>query len=1026
MTRPLTLAGLIDEQAAATPGRPALRFRDRMLTYAELDAAASALAARLRERGAGPERVVAVALPRSAELVVALVAVLKTGAAYLPVDPEQPAGRTASMLADAAPVVTLREVELEPGGRREPATPVDPRNPAYVIYTSGSTGRPKGVVIAHEAIVNRLRWMQAEYGLTAEDRVLQKTPAGFDVSVWEFFWPLIAGATLVVAEPGGHRDAAYLAGLIRRERVTTVHFVPSMLRAFLADPDAARCTGLRRVICSGEELPAGLAAEFHAALPGCGLHNLYGPTEAAVDVTYWACRPGEPGPVPIGRPVWNTAVHVLDRDLRPAAAGELYLAGVQLARGYLGRPGLTAGRFVPDPYGPPGSRMYRTGDLARRRPDGVVEYAGRADDQIKIRGFRVEPGEVEAVLNAHPDVRQVVVTAHEVRPGVTLLTGHVVPVEGAVVDPDALRAHAAARLPGPMVPAVFVPLASVPLTANGKLDRRALPPPAGDVTAGAGAEGGGAAGRSGAREGAAGRSGAREDAAGESGAGAGAAGEGAERLLTALVAEVLRLPDVRPTDDFFALGGDSILALHLVGRARRAGLAITARQVLELGTARALAAAAAPEGAAEPPEAALGDVPATPIMGWLRERGDGATAEHFAQSITLRLPRDVDRDRLIRALRDLLDHHDLLRARLTGTGLHVPPPGAAPAEGLLREVTDDALLPQALAAARAALAPRDGVMLRAVRHHDRLHLVAHHLVVDGVSWRILAEDLAQAYAATTPLTRSTSFRTWARALPVLDRRAELPYWTDTLTAEEPWRLDPARDTAATAARLSVSAPLDVTLDRVLAALALAIAGHRQSHGLPGGREVLFDVEAHGREDLVPGADLSRTVGWFTAIWPVRLDPGPAGGADALARVSARLREVPGKGVGYGLLRHLDQDAGPRLARLTRPAICVNFLGRFPEEPGDWGMVLEPESFLDLADPGLPLAHVLTVDAFVAEGPDGARLESTWTWASRVLAEPAVRELSGRWLDALRATAPAGAFLVALDQAELDEFEETLA
>ncbi|MEV4554760.1 amino acid adenylation domain-containing protein [Nonomuraea wenchangensis] len=991
MTRPLTLIGLVEEQAAATPGRPALRFRDRTLTYRELDTAASALAARLRERGAGPERVVAVALPRSAELVVALVAVLKTGAAYLPVDPEQPAGRTASMLADAAPVVTLREVELEPGGRPEPATPADPRNPAYVIYTSGSTGRPKGVVVAHEAIVNRLRWMQAEYGLTAEDRVLQKTPAGFDVSVWEFFWPLIAGATLVVAEPGGHRDAAYLAGLIRRERVTTVHFVPSMLRAFLADPDAAGCTGLRRVICSGEELPAGLAAEFHAALPGCGLHNLYGPTEAAVDVTYWACRPGEDGPVPIGRPVWNTAVHVLDRDLRPAAAGELYLAGVQLARGYLGRPGLTAGRFVPDPYGPPGSRMYRTGDLARRRPDGVVEYAGRADDQIKIRGFRVEPGEVEAVLNAHPDVRQAVVTAHEVRPGVTLLTGHVVPVEGAVVDPDALRAHAAARLPGPMVPAVFVPLASVPLTANGKLDRRTLPPPPEDVAA--------------------------DDIE---------VGEGAEGLLVALVAEVLRLPNVRPTDDFFALGGDSILALHLVGRARRAGLAITARQVLELGTARALAAAAVgADGAAEPPEAALGDVPATPIMNWLRERGD-ATAEHFAQSITLRLPRDVDRDRLVGALRALLDHHDLLRARLTADGLHVPPPGAAPAEGLLREVTDDALLPGALAAARAALGPRDGVMLRAVRHRDRLHLVAHHLVVDGVSWRILAEDLAQAYAATTPLTRSTSFRTWARALPALGRRAELPYWTDTLAAEEPWRLDPARDTAATAARLTVSAPLDVTLDRVLAALALAVAGHRARHGLPGGREVLFDVEAHGREDLVAGADLSRTVGWFTGIWPVRLDPGPEGGADALARTSARLREVPGKGVGYGLLRHLDRDAGPRLARLPRPAICVNFLGRFPEEPGDWGMVLEPGSFLDLADPGLPLAHVLTVDAFVAEGPAGARLESTWTWASRVLAEPAVRELSGRWLDELRATAPSGAFLVALDQAELDEFEETLA
>ncbi|SDH57743.1 non-ribosomal peptide synthetase [Nonomuraea jiangxiensis] len=1060
----MTLTELIEAQAAATPDAPAVRFRDVTLTYAELDRAASGLAARLRERGAGPERIVAVALPRSAELVVALVAVLKAGAAYLPVDPGYPAERVAFMLADAEPVVTLRAVTLDPAARAEAGTRVDPRHPAYVIYTSGSTGRPKGVVVSHEAIVNRIRWMQAEYGLTGADRVLQKTPSSFDVSVWEFFWPLVTGATLVVAEPGGHRDAAYLAGLIQRERVTTVHFVPSMLRAFLADPEAAGCTGLRRVICSGEALPADLAADFHAVLPGCELHNLYGPTEAAVDVTYWRCLPGAEGPVPIGRPVWNTTIHVLDRDLRPAAYGELYIGGVQVARGYLRRPGLTAGRFVPDPFGPPGSRLYRTGDLARRRADGVVEYAGRADDQIKIRGFRVEPGEVEAVLAAHPGVRQAAVTAREDRPGVIRLVGYIVPAvatspseaprAGAeMVDPAGLREHVAARLPAHMVPAVFVSLDAMPLTASGKLDRRALPAP--EPTPAPRPEAKAHAGV--------------VDAEGTEQVRAEAVD--AEGTLAGLFAEVLRLPSVGRTDDFFELGGDSILALHLTGRARRAGLAITARQVLELGTVRALAAVAGEGASVEPQESALGAVPATPIMGWLRERGP--QIDHFAQSMTLRLPQGVDGDRLTRALQVVLDHHDLLRARLTGDTLEVPPPGSVSAASLLRVVpagdlpagthaADDLpgdthptgdlpggthaagdfradthaavveLPAEAVAEAWSGLAPRDGVMLRAVRldagpaRSGLLHLVAHHLVVDGVSWRVLAEDLAHAYEGT-PLTRSTSFRTWARALPALDRRAELPFWEATLAgAAEPWDLDPRLDTAATAARFTLTARLDVSLEMVLAALATAVGEQRARRGRPGGREVLVDIEGHGREDLVDGAELSRTVGWFTSISPLRLDPGPDGGADALARVARQLRAVPAKGVGYGLLRHLDPASGPALARLPRPRICVNHLGRFTGDGGDWSMVLGPEDFLDLADPGLPLAHPLTIDALVVAGPERPTLRATWTYAPRVAPEPVVRELAELWLAALGAISPSAPFLVAVDQEELDEFEETLA
>ncbi|MGW0191677.1 amino acid adenylation domain-containing protein, partial [Streptomyces sp. NPDC003362] len=404
---PTTLVGPIESRAARTPDATALVFRDTEVTYGELDVRANRLAHRLRSLGARPGTVVAVSVPRSVELVVALLAVLKAGAAYLPLDPDYPAARLTAMLDDAEPVcaVTDRAGRLPEGTGTPllvldgldvsaepwvpPARALTPDHPAYVIYTSGSTGRPKGVVVPHGAIDNRLRWMQAEYGLTTGDRVLQKTPSSFDVSVWEFFWPLREGATLVVAEPGGHKDPAYLARLIREQAVTTCHFVPSMLQVFLAEPRAAHRTGLRRVFVSGEALPRETANAFGRTLPGVGLHNLYGPTEAAVDVTYHACAPHGTGPVPIGRPVWNTRLYVLDAALQPCppgVPGELYLAGAQLADGYLRRAELTASRFVADPFGPPGGRMYRTGDLARWTADGEVEYLGRTDHQVLRRG----------------------------------------------------------------------------------------------------------------------------------------------------------------------------------------------------------------------------------------------------------------------------------------------------------------------------------------------------------------------------------------------------------------------------------------------------------------------------------------------------------------------------------------------------------------------------------------------------------------------------------------------------------------
>ncbi|WP_016908089.1 non-ribosomal peptide synthetase [Streptomyces xiaopingdaonensis] len=578
-----TLAGPFESRARETPGATALREGGTALSYEELNARANRLARLLQDEGAKPGALVAVSLPRSTDLVVSLLAVAKSGAAFLPLDPEYPPERLAYMLDDAAPVCAVADrtgrlpehgrpqLLLDDPGTRErldacpavnPPRALTPAHPAYVLYTSGSTGRPKGVVVSHGAIDNRLRWMQDTYRLRSDDRVLQKTPSSFDVSVWEFFWPLREGATLVVAEPGSHRDPARLAATVAEHAVTTCHFVPSMLQVFLAEADASRCASLRRVFCSGEALPRETAHTFARALPEVELHNLYGPTEAAVDVTHHACVPEETGPVPIGAPVWNTRLYVLDPALQPCppgVTGELHLAGAQLADGYLHRPGLTATRFVADPFGPPGARMYRTGDLARWTVRGEVEYLGRTDHQVKLRGQRLELGEVEAALAALDGVDGACALVREDRPGEQLLVGYTT----GTAEPAASRAALARRLPEHMVPSAVVALDAFPLTPNGKLDRGALPAP---VFSG----------------------------------GTRRAPEGPrEEALTALFAEVLEVEGVGPDDAFFDLGGTSLLAARLVSRVReRLGAELTIGSLFEAPTPAGLAVRTADASAA--------------------------------------------------------------------------------------------------------------------------------------------------------------------------------------------------------------------------------------------------------------------------------------------------------------------------------------------------------------------------------------------------------------------------------------------
>ncbi|MGK8469189.1 amino acid adenylation domain-containing protein [Nocardia cyriacigeorgica] len=581
-----SLVSLFEQQAAATPDAEALVFEDEQLTYAEFAGRVHQLARRLLADGVGADSLVALAIRRSVDLVVAMYAVLETGAGYVPIDPDQPADRIDYVLDTARPAVVLTTTRDEftaasaprlevdaldlsafdtaPITDAERARPILGASTAYVIFTSGSTGRPKGVAVSHAAIVNRLLWMQHEYPIDADDAVLQKTPATFDVSVWEFFWPLQTGARLVVAKPDGHRDPVYLARIIAEQGITTAHFVPSMLSVFVAtlgndngDAAALPAPRLRQVFASGEALPAPTAQRLRE-LTGARLHNLYGPTEAAVDVTYHEATDADTVSVPIGRPVWNTRVFVLDARLRPVppgVAGELYLAGDQLALGYLGRADLTSDRFVANPYGAPGERMYRTGDLVTWTRDGELEYLGRTDFQVKLRGLRIELGEIEAALLAQPGIAQSVVVVRADAHSGDQLVGYVVREADAVIDPDAVKAALAATLPGYMIPAALVVLDAFPVNASGKLDRKALPAPKFEAKAFR------------------------------------APSTPIEEIVAEVFADLLGVGRVGVDDDFFELGGNSLVATQVVARLSAAlDTQVGVRTLFEAPTVGALAA----------------------------------------------------------------------------------------------------------------------------------------------------------------------------------------------------------------------------------------------------------------------------------------------------------------------------------------------------------------------------------------------------------------------------------------------------
>ncbi|MFJ8794695.1 amino acid adenylation domain-containing protein [Streptomyces sp. NPDC102462] len=1099
-------------RAARAPADVAVEADGRTVGYAELAARASRLARHLMSEGVGPECRVGVLADRSVELVVALLAVSLAGGVHVPIDPGQPPARLRLLLDDVAPPVvvctraardavppglparlvvlddpaTERALAARPDGPvtdRDRAAPLRAAHAAYTIYTSGSTGTPKGVVVPHGALRNLVTDHARRYALDADSRVLQLVSPSFDVSLADIWPVLCAGGRLVLAPPVRRRATGDdLVRLMRVSRVTHVAMTPTML----AQLPPEHLPALRVLIIGGESVPDDLRRRWTAA--GRDVHSEYGVTEAAVTSTVSRPLRAEDRPT-TGRPVDRTAAYVLDGFLHPVGpdtVGELYLAGAGLARGYLDRPAQTGGRFVACPFAP-GERMYRTGDLVRRTRTGDLVYEGRADTQVKVRGFRVELGEIEATLAAHPGVDRAVVVLGRDGAGEHRPIGYVTatpvdtvpasetapapaPADAPALDGEAVREATAQLLPAHMVPAAIVVLDALPVTPNGKTDLAALPAP--DFA---------------------------ERVVGRAPEGA------AEELLCVLFAEVLGLARVGADDNFFRLGGDSITSMQLVSRARRAGVTITAQDVFEQPTAAHLATVARLGTGEEPAwDIGVGEVPWTPVM---RVLGERVTAGTFAQWVVLGAPAGLGTDVLTAGVRALLDTHDMLRARTAGTGpyptLVVREQGAVPAAELVRTVdatrSDDAGLDEA--AARAAheavrrLDPASGVMVQAVwldagpARTGRLVLAVHHLAVDGVSWRILGPDLRAACEAAAAGREpaldpvGTSFRRWASLLAGQasepGRTAELEGWGAVVAHAEPLlgrrTLDPDRDTAATVRRVTWTVPArqartlvgeapvlfhcgvhEVLLSTLAGAVRLVRGRDTAStataaHPHDGTGVVLIDVEGHGRHPL-GGADLLRTVGWFTSVHPVRLDlarvdlaealsGGPAVGT-LLKTVKEQARSIPGDGLGYGLLRHLGPETAPILAALPSPQIGFNYLGRFAT--GTHGAAVAPWQLAGhppiggSAAPSLPATHAVEAAAAVRDTADGPQLTLTLAWPAAVLDEETADRLGRTWLDLLGALAdhtadptagghtPSDFTLVDLAQDEVEEFEAIAA
>ncbi len=1059
---------LFEQHVDQHPERTAVVFESARLSFSELNARANRLAHYLRRRGVGADVPVAICVERSLEMIVALMGVLKSGGAYVPLDPRYPRERLAFMLeetrapwlltqrhlVDGLPASSARALCLDDDwddiARESDENPTliqQPDSLAYIIYTSGSTGRPKGVMVSHRNLAAAYQSWRKPYLLDSSPSVLQTANFSFDVFTGDILRGLISGGRLVLSSWDTMLSPPELYELMRAEKVELAEFVPALLRPLLHYVEETRQTlDFMRVLISGAD--ALYAEEYEKLRRLCGADvrviNSYGLTEATIDNVIFESSGADVhlnGFAPIGRPFAGVRAYLLDRQLEPAPAGvaaELYIGGECVTRGYLQRPDLTVARFLPDPFaGEPGARLYHTGDVARFLPDGNIEFLGRKDEQVKVRGYRVELGEIEATLKRHAHVRDAIVVTRNQgdERGETRLAAYVVVDDERELGSKQLREFLAESLSEQMIPSAFVFLDAIPVTANGKVDRRALPAPdfslndteqADDVP--------------------------RTEA---------------ERILAGIWSELLKLERVGAHDNFFHLGGDSILSIQVVARARQSGLLVTPRQIFEYPTITALARVAKTISQTKNEQGRVtGQVLLTPIQRWFFEQDFHAPA-HWNMSLLLETNERLDLALVERTLAHLVDYHDALRLRFVRdeSGWRQ---SIANSEDVLRCVRSVDLSgmngPEQLSAleaaageAQLALNLGDGPLVRVVLFDlgaggQRLLFVVHHLAVDGVSWRILLEDWEHVYAQLKSGERvalpskTTSFQRWAERLDqfaqTMELRPELDYWTAASQCASRLPVDTrGANTEGSARTVAVALSIDETnalLQHVPAVYrtriddVLLTALVRAFRRWTGEDELLVELEKHGREELFEDVDLSRTAGWFTSAFPVLLKlAGPALGDD-LKSTKEQLRRIPRGGVGYGLLRYLcrDEEVARQMSALPQAEVSFNYLGQFDQTFQTFRLARESSGAT--RDPEAQRGNLLEVNATVINGS----LQAEWTYSAGIHDKITIEKLAHDFVEELRAlithclSTKAGAYtpsdfpLARLNQAQLDDVLQT--
>ncbi|MEG4309877.1 MULTISPECIES: amino acid adenylation domain-containing protein [unclassified Microcoleus] len=1035
---------LFEEAVSRSPDAVAVVFEGEELSYRELNARANQLARHLRSLGVEPEVLVGICVERSPLMVIGLLGVLKAGGAYVPLDPNYPKERLAFMLEDSSVQVLLaqeklleklpphsaRVVCLDSGweeiafySSENPRSGVKPENLAYVIYTSGSTGKPKGVLIEHRSLVNYTTAAIAEYGIEKRDRVLQFASISFDASAEEMYPCLTSGATLVLRTDSMLDSAGVFWEKCRTWKLTVLSLPTAYwheLTALLSQETLVLAPSLRLTIIGGEKaLPERLKTWIERVGQQVRLVNTYGPTEATVVATICELSAADATlrELPIGRPIGNVQTYILDCNGQPVPTGipgELHVGGAGLARGYLNRPELTAEKFIPSPFSnEPGSRLYKTGDLTRYRPDGNIEYVSRIDNQVKIRGFRIELAEIEAALSQHPAVLESAVLVWFEANARKRLVAYLVPDArlgaGTGAPPlqlssSELRQFLQERLPEYMVPSAFVLLESLPLTNNGKVDRQALPAPDRD------------------------RPELEEAFATPSTA--------IEKILAEIWAQVLGLEQVGIDDNFFELGGDSILSIQVISQANRAGLRLTPKQLFQHQTIAQLAAVADTTGTQQSEQGLIiGDVPLTPIQHWFFEQ-NLSDPHHWNQAVLFELRQPLEPALIESVLQELLKHHDALRLRFVRGESGWQQELAHPDEVATFTCIDLSSLPPeereaafqtAATQLQASLNLSEGPLLRAAlfdfgKHQPNCLLLAiHHLAVDGVSWRILIEDFQTAYGQisrdeTVALPpKTTSFKQWAERLHEWARspelQAEFDYWfalSHQPTSRLPVDFPTAANLVASEKTVSVALSVEETkllLQEVPAAYrtqindVLLTALGQAFERWTGNNSLLLDLEGHGREDIFEGVDLSRTIGWFTSVFPVLLNlKKPADLGAAIKSVKEQLRAVPNRGVGCGVLEYLNPENVKNLHKLPQAEVSFNYLGQFDQVlPKSSLFMLSSEPVGPLRSPRGNRRYLLEINGFVASN----KLQLDWTYSESIHRRESIENLATGFIESLR-------------------------